>query len=273
MCVLVHRRDDPDNCAHTIPISFYVIPIIHFPYSTSDASLAYTSKCGFFLSSIVWCFHSRKCYVWYRLQDDSHYVNMITSANGNIFRVNWPFVPGIHWSPVNSPHKGQWRGALMFSLICAWANGRVSNPDAGDLGHHDDHVTSLWCIHLRHNQRQGISNHRHLDCLLIGWFSRPSKKISKLRVTGLCEGNPPLTGGFPLKMASNAENASIWWRHHGYDFFARRTVTGWMTCTWRSVFRYPSIPMSAWLSQNRSSTTKGNNSGGEISGSRVKRTL
>ena len=32
----------------------------------------------------------------------------------------WPFVGGIHRSPVNSPHKGQWRGALMFSLICAW---------------------------------------------------------------------------------------------------------------------------------------------------------
>ena len=30
----------------------------------------------------------------------------------------WPFVQGIHWSPVNHSHKGQWRGALMFSLIC-----------------------------------------------------------------------------------------------------------------------------------------------------------
>ena len=38
--------------------------------------------------------------------------------------------------PVNSPHKGQWRGALMFSLICAWINGWVSNREAGDLRHH-----------------------------------------------------------------------------------------------------------------------------------------
>ena len=37
----------------------------------------------------------------------------------------WPFVRGIHRSPVNSPHKGQWRGTLMFSLICAWINGWV----------------------------------------------------------------------------------------------------------------------------------------------------
>ena len=39
----------------------------------------------------------------------------------------WPFVQGIHRSPVNSPHKGQWRGALMFSLICTWTNGRANN--------------------------------------------------------------------------------------------------------------------------------------------------
>ena len=45
----------------------------------------------------------------------------------------WPFVRGIHRSPVNSPHKGQWRGALMFSLICVWINGWVNNREAGDL--------------------------------------------------------------------------------------------------------------------------------------------
>ena len=45
----------------------------------------------------------------------------------------WPFVRGIHRSPVNSPHKGQWRGALLFSLICVWINGWVNNGEAGDL--------------------------------------------------------------------------------------------------------------------------------------------
>ena len=43
------------------------------------------------------------------------------------------FVRGIHRSPVNSPHKGQWRGALMFTLICARINGWVNNGEAGDL--------------------------------------------------------------------------------------------------------------------------------------------
>ena len=42
-----------------------------------------------------------------------------------IFSRYWHFVRGIHRSPVNSPHKGQWRGALMSSLICAWTNGWV----------------------------------------------------------------------------------------------------------------------------------------------------
>ena len=41
--------------------------------------------------------------------------------------------------PVNSPHKGQWRGALMFSLICAWINGWVNNREAGDLRRYHAH--------------------------------------------------------------------------------------------------------------------------------------
>ena len=48
----------------------------------------------------------------------------------------WFFVWEIHLSPMNSPHKGQWRGALMFSLICAWINGWVSSREAGDLRRH-----------------------------------------------------------------------------------------------------------------------------------------
>ena len=45
----------------------------------------------------------------------------------------WPFVREIHRSPVNFPHKGQWRGALMFTLICTRKNGWVNNGEAGDL--------------------------------------------------------------------------------------------------------------------------------------------
>ena len=51
----------------------------------------------------------------------------------------WPFVQGIHRSPVNFPHKGQWRGALMFSLICVWINAWVNNCEAGNLRRHLAH--------------------------------------------------------------------------------------------------------------------------------------
>ena len=52
---------------------------------------------------------------------------------------------GIHRWPVDSPHKGQWRRALMFSLICAWTNGWANTRDAGDLRRHRPHyyVTAM----------------------------------------------------------------------------------------------------------------------------------
>ena len=68
-----------------------------------------------------------------------------------------------------------------------------------------------------HNERDDVSNHRRTDCLLNRLFRYRSKKTSKLLVTILCTGNSPVTGEFPAQKASNAENVSIWWRHHGYD--------------------------------------------------------
>ena len=75
----------------------------------------------------------------------------------------------------------------------------------------------LWL----HNEHDGVSNHRHLDCLLNRLFRRRSKKTSKPRVTGLCEGNSPVVGEFPAQGASNAANVSIWWGHH-VKYFAQR---------------------------------------------------
>ena len=68
----------------------------------------------------------------------------------------------------------------------------------------------LW----RHNERGVVSNHRRFYCLFKRLFRRRSKKTSKLRITGLRDGNLPVTGGFPSQRASNAENVSIWWRYH-----------------------------------------------------------
>ena len=60
----------------------------------------------------------------------------------------WPFVRGIHRSAVNSPHKGQWLGALMSPLICPWIDGCANNRDTGDLGRHRAHydVTVMLVI-------------------------------------------------------------------------------------------------------------------------------
>ena len=76
-------------------------------------------------------------------------------------------------------------------------------------------------ITWRHYERDSVSNHRRLDYLLNRPTRRRSNKTSKLRVTGLCERNSPVTGEFPIgefptQMAINMENVSIWWRHHAY---------------------------------------------------------
>ena len=91
-------------------------------------------------------------------------------------------------------------------LNCLWCG---FTTRAQMNGH--DHLMSLqW----RHDGRDSVSNHQPRDCLLNRLFRRRSKKASKLRVTGLCAGNSPGTGEFPAQMTSNAENVSIWWRHH-----------------------------------------------------------
>ena len=79
-------------------------------------------------------------------------------------------------SPVNSPHKGQWRGALMFSKICAWMNGWVNNGKTGDLRRHRAHydVTVMWpFVRGRHQRdsRQGPVVQKLFPChgVIIFW--------------------------------------------------------------------------------------------------------
>ena len=81
---------------------------------------------------------------------------MMMSSNGNVFPVTGHLCEEFSLL-VNSPHEGQWRGALMFSLICAWTNAWVNNSEAGDFRHHRAHydVTALcW------NRRTGSLGQR-----------------------------------------------------------------------------------------------------------------
>ena len=73
----------------------------------------------------------------------------------------WPFVREIHRSPVNPPHKGQWRGALMLALNCTWINGWVNNRAVRNLRHYRVHydVTLMIC---------------HLDAYTIAWHNLQS---------------------------------------------------------------------------------------------------
>ena len=67
-----------------------------------------------------------------------------------------------------------------------------------------DWYHSTLPLQWRHNELDGVSTHQPRDCLLSSLLSRSSKKTSKFRVTGFCEGNSPVTGEFPAQRASNA---------------------------------------------------------------------
>ena len=73
-----------------------------------------------------WCRIYRRFVPWWRHEIET-------------FPRYWPFVRGIHRSSVNSPHKGQWRRALMFPFICAWINGWGNNREACDLRRYRNH--------------------------------------------------------------------------------------------------------------------------------------
>ena len=112
---------------------------------------------------------------------------------------------GIHWWSLNSPHNGL---VNEENVSMSW------RLRVGARSHHLK--LSLNTLQGRHNGCNCVSNHQPLDCLFNRLFWRRSRKTSKLRVTGLCEGKSPLTGEFPALMGSNAENVSIWWRNHGF---------------------------------------------------------
>ena len=79
------------------------------------------------------------------------------------------------------------------------------------------HITIIHCsitLQWNHNEHHGVSNRQPHGCLLKRLFRRRSKKTSKRHLTGLCEGNFPVTSEFLAWRASNVENVSTWWCHH-----------------------------------------------------------
>ena len=128
---------------------------------------------------------------WDHLCSCCNLTTMMTSSK-TLFPRYWPFARGILRSPVNSPYKGQWRGALMLSLISAWANGSSSSRYAGDLrrhhAHHDVtvmnngmHFTStpsfpLFFSHTSNKHISIIMNHNLHFCWTVSlswWLKQP----------------------------------------------------------------------------------------------------
>ena len=120
---------------------------------------------------------------------------------------------GINWWSMDSPHK--------------WATLRSFEISSNELIMIWDAMAPMW-RHCNQRDRKSNMTAHYCDVIMgrvrlkspaLHLFTQPfsrrrSKKTSKFRVTGLCVGNSPGTGEFPAQRASNAENVSIWWRHH-----------------------------------------------------------
>ena len=122
------------------------------------------------------------------------------------------WLPQSQWS--NARQNGHTKSLGLFALIlCAVCLDKAKSCKTSyllDKGKIWWHNIKRW----RHNGRDSVSNHQPHHCLLNRLFRPSSKKTSNLCVTGLCVGNSPGTSEFPAQTASNAENVSIWWRHH-----------------------------------------------------------
>ena len=102
-------------------------------------------------------------------------------------------------------------------------------------------------LQWRQNGHDGISNHQPHDCLLNRLFRHISRKTPKPHVTGLCAANSLVTGEFPTQMASNAENVSIWWRHHDSHKFHFISLYIQDTMVTLTLSIYNTVPL--WCSQ------------------------
>ena len=133
----------------------------------------------------------------------------------------WSFVRGINRSPMNSPHKGQLRGALMFSLVCAWINGWINNREAGDLrryrAHYDVRVMFYIVLPRQHRVAILVSSDTWTTNTIVmrTYFMMMSSNGNIFRVTG------PLCGEFighrwiPRTKASDAELWCFLWSAPG----------------------------------------------------------
>ena len=134
--------------------------------------------------------------------------------------MKWKHFPR-YWPFVNSPHKGQWRRALVFSLICAWINGWVNNRESGDLIRHRDHYDVTVMIFL------GI----HCMCMwkVIVHDFPSSWNVSKIIVVTVLYNNMTVWNGATLLTCYYPGTLSCKWVTKALfiNFLRKRNIPWW----------------------------------------------
>ena len=154
------------------------------------------SDCPYNIAISLSCMSSRLCAL--------HYVTLILGLNPVQLR---RYVRAKLWRLCIPTYSHSfWLGADCYHIVAA-TNLRRASAATGERR------IETGYGHIHHNDV--IMSAMAPQITIVYSTVRRSKKMSKLRVTGLCEGNLPVTGEFPSQRASNADNVSIWWRHHG----------------------------------------------------------
>ena len=162
--------------------------------------------------------------VWLWISNDPFHDDVIKWKH---FSRYWPFVRGIHRSSVNSPHKGQWRGALMLSLICVGINAWVNNGEAVDLRRHRAHydvtvmfysypsywhtdhaLPACWDLMIQRTKRKKTM------CILVGIHYTALSSCSRC-IVNICRALPPRHGECLVTMTSHEHHgvSNHTWKH------------------------------------------------------------
>ena len=122
----------------------------------------------------------------------------------------------VYWGVDQRKHQSSASLAFVWEIQRGPVNFPQKWPVTRKIFPFDDVIMDEFAVEVWHHYSDVImgSNHQPHDCSLNHSFRRRSKKTSKLRLTGLCVWNSPMTGEFSAQMVSNAENVSIWWLHH-----------------------------------------------------------
>ena len=136
----------------------------------------------------------------------------------------WPFERGIHRLPANSPHKDQWRRALMFSLICAWINTWVHNCKAADLRcHHVHYGVTVMRIWTRKRHSLPCPPRQAMECLLK--FNLIFRYFLVLHFMLLFQNNYLLVALYDI---SGSMSKSEWWEYPVANQSLAETVAEWV---------------------------------------------